>query len=212
VFDALTGRTLHQHRSPLNCGAVFERDGARHVIVGTYTGEGLVFRVDDDGEVQHVATVSLHANAVKGVAVSDSVIFSVCADTAVAFHSSDRLRLLRRQDNAHERIANGCVALGGHAFASVGRDHKLRIWHDQGVETVGTPHTHSIKCVSATSDGDVIATGSYNGRIALYDRRERRWTHILRPTAAGISSLVYDRTHGVFLASSYDGAVYEIPR
>ncbi|HEV7805080.1 MAG TPA: WD40 repeat domain-containing protein [Solirubrobacteraceae bacterium] len=212
VFDALSGRMLHQHRSPLNCGAAFERDGVRHVMVGTYTGEGLVFRVDDDGEVEHVDTVELHANAVKGVAVADGVIFSVCADTAVAFHATEDLRLLQRQDAAHDRIANGCVALGDAGFASVGRDHKLRLWRDLRGEPVDTPHTHSIKCVAASSDGDVVATGSYNGRIALYDRRGRRWTRVIRPTAAGISSIAYDATNGVFLASSYDGAVHEVAR
>jgi WD40 repeat protein len=212
LFDALSGRVLHQHRSPLNCAASFERDGARHVIVGAYTGEGLVFRIDDDGTVDHVSTVSLHANAVKGVAVSDGVIFSVCADTAAAFHATDDLRPLHHEDNAHDRIANGCVALADGGFASVGRDRMLRIWHDRRAETIATPHTHSVKCVSASADGDVVAAGSYNGVIALYDRRERRWTSVLRPTAAGISSLAYDAEHDVFLASSYDGAVHEVPR
>lgn len=212
VFDALSGRLLHQHRSPLNCGAAFERDGAPHVVVGAYTGEGLVFRVDEDGAVAHVATVSLHANAVKGVAVSDGVIFSVCADTAVAFNATDDLRLLQRIDNAHDRIANGCVALVDGSFASVGRDHMLRIWSDQRAQTIATPHTHSVKCVSASADGEVVATGSYNGTIALYHRGEGRWTRVLRPTAAGISSLAFDAAQGVFLASSYDGAVHEVAR
>ncbi|MEU2779832.1 WD40 repeat domain-containing protein, partial [Streptomyces sp. NPDC007162] len=30
VFDALTGRALHQHRSPLNCGVTFSYDGQAH--------------------------------------------------------------------------------------------------------------------------------------------------------------------------------------
>ncbi len=33
----------------------------------------------------------------------------------------------------------------------------------------------------------------------------------VRPTASGISSMAYDAKRDVFLASSYDGAVYEVP-
>lgn len=38
VFDARSGRELHQHRSPLNCGVAFARDGAAHAVIGTQAG------------------------------------------------------------------------------------------------------------------------------------------------------------------------------
>lgn len=210
LMDALTGRIIYQHRSPLNCAARFTREGVPHAIVGAYTGEGLVFRLGPGGTAEHVADVPLHANAVKGVAASGNLIFSVCADRAVAWHDLATLRLVYRVPGAHDRIANGCAGLGKDYFASVGRDLKLRLWApDFTCEVVGTPHTHSIKCVSASSDGELIATGSYDGHVALYERRSGTWPVVVRPTAAGISSLSFDATRG-FLASSYDGSVYEI--
>jgi WD40 repeat protein len=210
LMDALTGRVIYQHRSPLNCATYVTRDDVPHAIVGAYTGEGLVFRLGPDGMAKHVADVPLQANAVKGVAASGDFIFSVCADRGVAWHDLTTLRLVHRVPGGHDRIANGCVGLGEGHFASVGRDLKLRLWSPGfSCEVISTPHTHSIKCVSASSDGDVIATGSYDGHVALYDRRSGTWPVIARPTASGISSLSYE-TARRFLASSYDGSVYEI--
>jgi WD40 repeat protein len=211
LMDAGSGRVLHQHRSPLNCGAVFFADGAEHLVVGAYTGEGLVFRLDPDGEPCYVADVRLHANAVKGVAVSGDLIFSVCADTGVAWHDTRTLEPVHRIDAAHDRIANGCVGLGAGRFASVGRDLKLRIWErDFTVATVDTTHQNSIKCVAADDAGRLVATGSYHGHVKVYDLESGRWAADKRPTTAGISSLAYDPRRRLFLAGSYDGSVYEI--
>ncbi len=92
------------------------------------------------------------------------------------------------------------------------RDLKLRIWSpDSHAEVIATPHTHSIKCVAASADGRYVATGSYNGRVAVYDRVETRWALDARVTTAGVSSLAYDPAARAFLASSYDGNVYRIP-
>jgi toxoflavin biosynthesis protein ToxC len=212
VFSALTGQPLYQHRSPLNCGAAFTRDGKPHVVIGTYTGEGLVFSVGDDGTLHHQATLPLHQNAVKGVAVSGDLIFSVCADTEAAWFSASTFAEAGRLPAAHGKIANGCAGLDDGAFASISRDLFLRIWTAPGAapETVPTPHDHSIKSVAASSDGRFLATGGYNGMIAVYDRLTGSWPVVDRPTTAGISSISYD-THGRrFLCSSYDSAVHVV--
>ncbi|MFI1801729.1 WD40 repeat domain-containing protein [Streptomyces sp. NPDC020379] len=211
VFDALTGRELHQHRSPLNCGAAFEHNGQRYAVVGAYTGEGLLLRLDGPDAVEHVADLPLHTNAVKGIAVSGDLLFSVAADASATWYRISDLSRVATAEEAHGRIANGCAGLGGGWFASVSRDLKLRIWDpEQRPEVLDTPHTHSIKCVAASDDGRTVATGSYNGRVALYDRVAGGWSSIVRPTTAGISSLTYDAEHHCFAASSYDGQVYTI--
>lgn len=211
VRDALSGELLYQHRSPLNCAATFLRSGRIHVVVGTYTGEGLVFSVSDDGQVRHEATLPLHANAVKSVAVSADMIFAVCADTAASWFAVEDFRELARRKAAHNRIANGCAPLPGGRFASVSRDLKLRIWGaDFHAEMIATPHDRSIKCVATDDSGRFIATGSYSGRIAIYDVVNAVWRRNVRPTMSGISSLCFDSEGQHFLAGSYDGQVYEI--
>ncbi|KOT34868.1 WD repeat-containing protein [Streptomyces caelestis] len=213
IFDALTGRELHQHRSPLNCGASFERDGEQYAVVGTYTGEGILLKLTDDNGVTHVTDLPLHTNAVKGVAVSGDLLFSVAADASATWYRTPTLERVATTEAAHDKIANGCAGLGDGWFASVSRDLKLRIWNPRReADVLTTPHTHSVKCVAASDDGLSVATGSYDGSVAVYDRSTDTWGPVTRPTTSGISSLAYDARQDVFLAGAYDGQVYHIPR
>jgi WD40 repeat protein len=209
VFDAVTGRVLHQHRSPLNCGTTFVKDGVTHAAIGTYTGEAIVFALEAGGGVRHVADVPMHDNAIKGISADEQFLFSVCATAAAAFHRIADFSLARHVDQAHERISNGCTRIEG-GFASISRDLKLRLWRDGASEVFDTPHSHSVKCIAASADQRFFATGSYGGTVAIFDVAERRWRQFGKPTAAGISCLVSDHRSNGFLASSYDGAIYTL--
>nr|WP_218890698.1 WD40 repeat domain-containing protein [Actinomycetospora corticicola] len=215
VADALTGRPLHQHRSPLNCGVRFERGGVEHALVGTYTGEGLVFRVGHDREpaLEFVAEIRLHDNAVKSVALSGNLIFSVAADAGATWLDTETLEVIRTVPDGHDKIANGCAGLGTEGrFVSVSRDLALREWEiGRCVRRTPTPHDHSVKCVAASSDGRLVATASYNGHAAVYDRVLDRWTVSTRLSMTGVSSLTYSERRGEFLAGCYDGTVHRLP-
>ncbi len=199
VFDAVTGETIHVHTAPLNCGAVI----GERAVIGTYNGEGLVF--DRDGKLER--TIALHDNAIKGLASDGVHLFSVCATGAAAFHDA-ALAPVRHIADAHDRIANGCVAVGADHFASISRDRKLRLWSGDRVAMFDTPHTHSIKCIAASRDGRFVATASYNGLAAVFEIASGTWVRVERLTASGVSSLC---AHGDgFLASSYDGEIYQV--
>jgi len=210
LFDAATGVILHRHWSPLNCSATFVAGGADRLIVGTYTGEGLVFGRGAGDRPEHLATVKLHDNAVKGLAASDRHVFSICATGAAAFHDVDDLRCLRLEPRGHDRIANGTAALPDGRFASVSRDRKLRLWSLDGREVVPTPHDHSIKCVAVSGSGRLVGTGSYDGKVAVYDWVRGSWERVERPTASGISAIAPAGHPEQFLASSYDSNLYRI--
>ena len=209
LFDALSGEALHEHHSPLNCGAAFQRDGVPHVAIGAYTGEVLVFALD--GERPRLATtLQVCGSAIKSLVATADQLFCVCASTDLAWYDLRTFAPVRRVERAHARIANGgCVALGGR-FASVGRDLKLRIWSDEGEEVYQTPHPNSVKCICASEDGSVLMTGAYTGTVAAFDMATRSWISFERPTASGISSLAWDSARKRFLASSYDGRVYAV--
>lgn len=209
LFDALSGEVVHQHRSPLNCGVAYAVDGQARAIIGAYTGEGLVFSLHPGG-LEHVTTVMLHRNAVKGLGSSGGKIFSVCANGDAALLEAASLERLENLPDAHDRIANGCVGMPDGRFASVSRDLKVRIWDGASRQILQTPHRNSIKCISASQNGRWLATGSYCGHIAIYDLEEGRWVTVTRPTAAGISSLAPNDRAGNFLASSYDGQIHEV--
>lgn len=210
LFDAVTGAVIHQHWSPLNCCAIFSHGAEDRLIVGAYTGEGLVFRGTADGGIEHVVTVKLHDNAIKGIACNQTHIFSVCATGAATFHASEDLRCDRRIPDAHEKIANGAACLPDGRFVSVSRDRKLRLWSFDTCQVLSTPHDHSVKCVAVSPVGRLVATGAYDGKVALYDWQRGEWVHCERPTASGISSVAPSETPDEFLASSYDGHVYRV--
>jgi WD40 repeat protein len=219
LFDAATGETLYEHHSPLNCGATFYRDGKLHAAIGSYTGEVLVFIMEQGYGLHLVSSTRIYENAVKGIAANDKVIFSVCANTHVVWQDIASLEVINRVENAHERIANGCCCIGDSGFASIGRDLKLLIWTDGYVgfpspDRYQTPHRNSVKCISVSADGKRIMTGSYGGTLAGFDVASKKWATFSRPTASGISAITYEPRHDRFLASSYNGRIYiidEIP-
>jgi WD40 repeat protein len=210
LFDAKTGATLHAHRSPLNCGVAFERQGVPHIAIGCYTGEILIFALDACGVPQLRKELRVYENAVKGLSCGDGMLFSVCASTEIAWHRLEDWSPIKRIPGAHERIANACCAVGSATFASVGRDRTLRLWGSQCAESYRSEHPNSIKCIAVDDAHTMILTGSYGGTVALFDLARRRWKDLRRPTSAGISSIAWDRSSRQFLAGSYDGRIYPI--
>ena len=206
LYDCETGRVVHQHTSPLNCATVLENGD---LLVGTYTGEGLVL-AEKGGEVVLAGTLRLHDQAVKGVAASGNRVFSVSAAGDAGLHDFGPGPRSRNLPGAHDKIANAVCALADGRFASVSRDRKLRLWTDDRARAVPTPHAHSVKCVAATADGRRVATGAYDGTVALFDLDEGTWSPLVRPTCSGISSLCAAAEPDAVLASSFDGCVYRI--
>ncbi|MBN3492186.1 WD40 repeat domain-containing protein [Vibrio neptunius] len=209
VFDAKTGKLIHQHHSPLNCCATFSRQGVEFAVIGTYTGEGLLFNLDNSGAIAYYGTLSMHDNAIKGLSANGDTIFSVCATGAAAYHDIESFELSSYLPEAHEKISNACVAFGKQ-YASVGRDLKLTLWIDGEPQRYSSPHMNSIKCIASSEDKRYLATGSYGGSVAVFDTVERKWAPLTKPTTSGISSLIYCNDKQSFVASSYDGQAYVI--
>ncbi|MDC9590250.1 WD40 repeat domain-containing protein [Xenorhabdus sp. XENO-10] len=209
LFDAVSGELIYQHHSPLNCGTIFIRNGRQYAAIGTYTGEALIFDIDEHESVRFLEEIHLHDNAIKGLSANDKYIFSVCATAAAAFHKVDNFKLHSYIEKAHDRISNDCSSIDG-GFASVGRDLKLRVWTSDKAEVYETPHQHSVKCISTSDDQKIIATGSYGGTVALFDLQKREWISKNKPTTSGISCIIYSSKEKKFIASSYDGNLYSI--
>ncbi len=215
IMDARTGRLIHQHHSPLNCGSAYCVDGAPSLAIGTYTGEVVILSLNDRQEVIHQDTVLIQDNAIKGLSNDGNLLFSVSATGQAAFHQLRDMTPVKVVPDGHDKISNGCAVLDAGRFASVSRDLKLRIWDMSGPascrsEVIESPHQVSIKCIAALPEKSIIATGSYNGVVALYDYRSNQWIRSVRPTAAGISSLCVRGDRNGFWAGSYDGRIYEI--
>lgn len=210
LFDALTGEVLYEHRSPLNCGIAYVAEGEHRTLIGTYTGEGLVFRRGSGGVPKLLNVVRLHANAVKGLAYGEGVIFSVCADTGCCWTDAATHVIRHHVKRAHTRIANACAALPGGRFVSVSRDRKVRLWEGFTAREFEAPHVNSIKCVAADASGQFVACGSYGGHLGILDLGSGRWVRFSRLSSAGVSSLFFEEKSQIFLASCYDGVIHKI--
>ncbi|WP_282078863.1 WD40 repeat domain-containing protein [Epibacterium ulvae] len=209
IYDVLTGDLLHTHHSPVNCATSFTSVDGTFVVLGTYTGEGVVLEVGADGRFkQHVKDIELHSNAVKGLSCDGTYIFSVSADGGAGWHATSDLSAVEVLDDGHSMIANGCATVRSGVFASVSRDLILRIWKDHKALEIETPHKNSIKCVCCTENGRYIATGGYFGQIAIYDCKSGVWVRTVRQSASGISSICTVPDQDAFLCSSYDGTVH----
>lgn len=212
LYDLESGTVVDSNKSPLTCGTTFIRGTETYLVVGTYTGQGLIFALDQSGQLYLSNEIQLHDNSVKSVACSDKFIFSLCASGAAAFHSIENLRSIKEIPSAHTMIANSAQAMPNGSFASTGRDRRLLIWEGPAAapREIMTPHSHSVKCLAVSPCGQFIATGAYNGLICIYDVYQDAWVKSERPTTSGISALAAANDH--FAAASYDGQVYLIER
>ena len=213
VYDALRGKVLYQHSAPLNCAVAWSTDSAlKMILIGTYTGEALLF-CRKGSEFIFIRKIQIHSNAIKGLSVGGSTIMSVSATAEAAWLNRSDLTGVRRIPDAHSKIANACAFVPNLGFASVSRDLCLRLWNENGelLWQGRTPQSFSCKCVAASSDGRYVAVGTYGGYICLFDVATKQWQTVMRPTTSGISQIHFD-SHGFvgFLASSYDGSIYEI--
>lgn len=198
LFNARTGDVLYQHHSPLNCAY-----GNQHLcVIGTYTGEGIILK-ECNGQLRVTDVIKLHNNAIKGVALSEQFIFSVCADASAAFHLTSDLSCYKYVSEAHAKIANGCDGNQNGVFVSISRDLKLRIWKEHVAEVIDTPSTNSIKCVAFSNDSQYVAIGNYTGWVGIYDLNQREWIYWKRRSFSGISCI--KSTENDFIFSTYEG-------
>lgn len=212
LFDAKSGTIIYQNHSPLNCGTTFKINNLTHVIIGTYTGQGLLFKLENNNLI-FLKSVQLHSNAIKGISSNNEFIFSVSANRDAAFHNIETIELVKFHKQSHDLIANGADWLSNNKFVSISRDKKLRIWDNLSeIIEITTPHTNSIKCIKvSTNNRALIATGSYNGLFCVYNTKSHEWFYINRLCTSGISSISFDNRKNEFLASSYNGKIYVIP-
>ncbi len=207
ILFNLKGDILYQHHSPLNCATVLENND---LLIGTYTGEGIQLGLTDKNIPVVRKIHKLHEQAVKGIANYNQIIFSVSASGDASIIDTRLTYKTINLENAHNQIANGVCLIPDGRFATVSRDRVLRIWNKLNPKCIPTPHKHSVKCVSISSCGKFIVTGSYDGTIAFYEFDKNDWKIMVRPTTSGISCLCPSMGTSSVLASSYDGFLYYI--
>jgi len=196
-----TGRLIYSHDVPLNCAVTV----GKLFVVGTYGGDLVVLEYSG-GEMHFRTCFAVHDNAIKGLAVSSGCVFAVCADGTACVVDPDTTTITRCEAH-HGGIANA-VTTHGDVVHSVGRDRRMMTWRGHRLMSASTtPHEYSIKSIACCEATDVIVTGDYGG--VLVARQGSMWSQSVRPTRTGISSLARVAP-GIFVATAFDGGVYDI--
>lgn len=208
IFDAASNTILHSHHAPLNCGVNFELDQDKYIAVGSYSGDIIIFKLIASA-LQYTSTHKIHENAIKGISFHNNCLYTGCADGEIGITDIRTFQVIDKIANAHQGILNDLCSYSG-GVATVSRDLTLKLWGTPRV-TVPSRHKHSIKCIASNETGMFIATGSYGGTVDIYDCQAKQWLGTLhKVSAAGISSLAWCADQEHFLASSYDGHIYQI--
>lgn len=209
VINSKANEVIYKNNSPLNCAVKYLNSNSIKCFIGTYNGDLLIFDFKD-GKLHFTKKIKIQPNAIKSLVVQKDILFAVCANGDCSFYDINNLNLIKYIKSGHDQIANDNDRLGKSKFVSVGRDRKLIIWNENFIpSSYSTPHSHSIKCVATSTNEELIATGAYNGLICIYQKESNSW-YKTRPTNSGISSIYYDDKSNIFIASSYDGNVYNI--
>lgn len=208
VLNALSGKSIGYHRSPLACGAVFQRESALYAVIGTDSGDGLILRMGPDDHFAFEEALPLHASGVLGLAADTRHILSIDAEGAV--------RLTRIADLEVEWVR--CCAQGGGAiacaawdqgFVGVARERTLTIWRTDGDEaSYRVPLPRPLTCVAVCRDSRVMAVGSRAGQVAFFDPDTRSWLMSARLPFRDVSSIAAVPSQPrVFTAAGRDGSI-----
>lgn len=204
VYDALTGEVLLSLKSPINKAIPV----GGFLVIATYVGELAIARFTSSGSLELLGEYKVLSNAIKDLCADGMKVFCAGAASDIGIFDLDKMKVIETKLQAHANIVNSCASLGNGHFATVSRDLRLKLWRGVALtETIRSPHDHSIKCATVSKDGRYVATGSYDGKVAIYDRETKTWPVLKKVTAAGISSLTFA---DAFYASAYDGAIYRI--
>ena len=200
---------VHKNASPLNCAVTMKHEGKTYLCVGSYAGEVLVF--ETGGAPQYLWTLNANENAIKGMDVKDGSVITGCADGQLVMLDPIRQEITAQYPKRHTSILNDACFVGSDLIGSISRDLTLIIWSANGSEIHETNHQNSIKSIASDTDGRWVAMGDYRGSISVFNVETRAFHGAkIRASETGISSLAWDASKSQFVASSYDGHLYEI--
>lgn len=203
IFKYPSTHILVDLGEPVNCAICY----SNKLFVGTYTGKIIVVDAENG---QIICSISALENAVKSLAIHGSMAMAVGAARDLCWINLETFEKTGYLSKAHDKIANCCIATSGGDFATVSRDRKLRIFNSYHKQTkeILSPMNNSLKCVASSKTE--VAVGTYGGQVGIYNLMLDKWVMLCRPTRSGISSIIFSEKSRKFIASSYDGNIYEI--
>ena len=201
---------IYNYKSPLNCIIASHINDIPTFFIGSYDGSLIILQFYENS-FKEFNNIKISASAIKSLDISHNNVYIGTASGELFILDINTQVVSPFAKKLHSSILNDICAANNSVIFSVSRDLFLCIYKNTHTYKIKSQQGHSLKCVACKPDGSIIIFGSYRGTVELYDVIKNCWvSRPLKITYAGISSVCWKEVGSVFLASSYDGNIYEI--
>lgn len=150
-----------------------------------------------------------HGGPVMGVRISDdgSTALTASFDNSVGVWSlnSDQVRWL----DGHEAAVKSVIFLSDDAAASSGDDFDIILWDlargEMRAKLKG--HKGQVNALAVSSDGQLLASASWDGSVGIWDVAEGRLLHMMEGHESSVSDVAFSTNGGLVFSASADGTI-----
>ncbi|KAK7687612.1 hypothetical protein QCA50_008826 [Cerrena zonata] len=180
IWNADTGDlvcTLEGHTDIVRC-AIFFPDG-RRVVSGADDRTVCIWDVET-GTCLRV--LREHTSLIYAIAISPKgdIIASGGEDSTICLWNAESGELVNILRGHTSHVNSLCFSPSGHTLASASNDYTVCIWdivgHSSGIRKAEEP-LPAISCVEFSSDGTIIATGSEDGSVSVWETQTGKQLH-----------------------------------
>ncbi|KAK7687237.1 hypothetical protein QCA50_009742 [Cerrena zonata] len=193
IWNADTGDlvcTLEGHTREFRI-AIFSPDGIR-VVSGAYDRTLFIWDVKTG---RCLRVLGENTSSVYAIAISPKgdIIASGGGDSTICLWDADSGELLNILKGHTSTVMSLCFSPNGHTLASASDDKTVCVWdivgHSSGIRKAEEP-LPAISCVELSSDGTIIATGSEDGSVSIWETQTgKQLHHIQLETKSDVWSL-----------------------